>query len=291
MKRTTLGYALVSCLGAALAVQVSGCSILLGTAGVIVDNATAKPPRLVPADRVVYVKKGSDIVVSMADGRELTGELAGHKRLSAATYAPKYEAWRASAGAAFPALGESVEVVRVDGGRDSGTFAGFGFRSVLLGAGDRDVHEQAFADLASLRAGDRSVAADSLIAAALASRLPSRDALEVQVWKGATDAERRAGKGEVKRSSVTGPASTVIEIATDEVRSLSVTRPGHAAITGLLVGLTFDAAVLAIAASFSGPFDGGGCSGGGITPMWQRTAPDRGAWDSRTGRAAPRGAR
>jgi hypothetical protein len=209
-------------LASASAATIAGCTLIGVGIGSKIDSNTRKnaPPRALAGWQIVEVKEGSDVVVSLKDGRTLGGRYRGLQRGEPNQYVERYSRL-ADGDPALPRLGPGAKLTMADGTPVAGELIGLDPNAVWMVEGV-SVRRWTLDGARDLRDGSGRV----LEAAALGRRTSSMDVplvSDVVV--------------EVKDRAVRTPL--------DQVLQVSVPRSGHATLIGGLVGVAIDAAIVA----------------------------------------------
>jgi hypothetical protein len=211
----------VAALALASAAAVAGCTLIGAGIGSRVDRNTRRnsPPRTVAGWQIVEVKTGSDVILSLKDGRTLAGRYAGLERAQPREYVPRY-AQRADAAPALPRLGPGATLTMLDGKTVAGELIGLDLEAVWLVEG-ADVRRRTLEGARDLRDGSGRVfeaAALARLTSSMEAPLLSDVVVEVQ----------------------SKPTRTPL----DQVLQVSMPRSGHATLIGGLVGAAVDVAIV-----------------------------------------------
>jgi hypothetical protein len=275
-RRPTRSFPFVA-LAVVSAVATAGCTLIGAGIGSKIDKNTRKnsPPRTLAGWQIVEVKAGSDVTLSLKDGRTLGGRYTGLERGQPREYVARY-AQRADGAPALPRLGPGATLTMADGKTVAGELIGLDLNAVWLVEGT-NVRQRKLDEAQDLRDGSGQV-----FEAASLGKLTS--AMEVPLLSEVVL--------EVQKKPVRTPL--------DQVLQVGVPRSGHATMIGGLVGAAVDVAILVAAvgsgssgsSSYVSPSDegkyGGSCPlvasfdgsgwvldsetfGGAIFPAAQRT--------------------
>ena len=270
-----------------LLVTTTSCTLL----GLAIGNAVTRnePPREVPPGGALELRPGTHLGLLGGDTLHVRGTYMGRARLPAGLHADRYEAWRSRTGFAL-SLGDEVEVTTTQGKRSRARFAGFGYRSLLLGAYDGDgAATSPFSALRRVTRGD-SLAWTGEELASLAARggLPTCEAIVIRPapqplkpnWFTTSDPEPRKGAAL--------PADA-LRVPYDDVTAVELEGPRTARTVLVLVGVTIDAMVVVTAAVAAAAMSSSGCTYTGSSPTYtlQTVAPTAYTFDTLWGEYVP----
>ncbi len=223
----------LAALALASAAAIAGCTLVGAGIGSRIDKNKRKnaPPRALAGWQIVEVKAGSDVVLSLKDGRTLGGRYTGLQRAQPGAYVPRYA--KAAEGApARPRLGPGATLTMAEGKEVAGDLIGLDLGAVWLVEGS-SVRQRKLEEARELRDG-----AGQVFEAAALDRLTT--SMEVPLLS------------DVVLEVQNKPTRTPV----DQVLQVSVPRSGHATMIGGLVGAAVDVAIIVAVA-------GGGSSGSG----------------------------
>ena len=208
-----------------LAMSVSGCFTL---AAMMAASAANSSQHLVPAGDAAHLEPGRELKLHLRNGGTIEGRFRGRTLLAPEVYEPRFAA-RAAGGGWVPfALGETLTVDLVDGGRRIGTFRGYGMRSLVLQAPTDSVAVRLpFGSARAIRrAGGGTVSIDSLLAADVRGELPSAEGLAIRTYDSAR--------------GISGFVSVTREVPLEEVRMATVTGGNRETAGLILFGAAID---------------------------------------------------
>ena len=122
-----------------LMITNTGCFTLMGAVvGASVDANRGEQYETVPGWQTKAPKPGKPVTLTLRDSTRVSGTYVGLATRNPDTYAQRYAAWQTQPeGAAFPAIGERITVVRSFGRRTAVEFQGFDYGQE---EGARDPH-------------------------------------------------------------------------------------------------------------------------------------------------------
>ncbi len=239
-------YAVLAVFGAllTLGVPTSGCS-LIGLAGGAVIDASRPATVLTPTGKLYAFRRGDPLVLRLRDSSVVTGRYAGYERIDATAYRSRFAAFRAAhPGPALPAPGARVDVDRsgtILGGRRSGELVGFLLDAVEIRRENGRTMTLPYRNVERVcwEGGDACLSRRDIIQLRLRGELP------------------------LAQSITLDSAGVRAEVPLDDVAFVEGPPLRDAARKGFMLGLTADAlivvAVIAVASSYQGPFDGADC--------------------------------
>jgi len=227
-RRERTSLALAALASAALAV---GCTLIGAGVGSLVGKNTRKnqPPRTLAGWQIVEVKQGSDVTLSLKDGRTLAGRYTGLEQGPLRAYAERY-AQGADAAPPRPQLGPGATLQLAKGKSAAGDLLGLDPGAVWLREGSGLPRRRELDQAQELRDGaGQAFDAASLDKLTSSMSVPLLSEVVLQVDKSAT------------------------RTPLDQVQQVSVVRSGHATLIGALVGAAIDTAI--IVAAIGSPSD------------------------------------
>ena len=215
---------LLAAMVGSLSLQFTGCTAIGYGVGAFIDSRGSHRLRQVEARKRFALENGVRVRLVLRDGSDVRGRYAGLVRVAAASYADRYEAWRAGQGDAAPRIGEEVRIERANGHVRRAEFAGFDNAGVSVRGGNPNRPPVvAWEELAALTSPRGTLTGDELRVARDAGALPLAVMLAVRTPDGA----RRL-------------------VDPQDVAGVDATPPQHAAIYGATLGLTADIVVLIV---------------------------------------------
>jgi len=219
-------------IGLVMSVHVTGCTLLGGAIGAVVD--ASRPPHMtVDIREVARFEPGDTLILQLVDGSEAAGLYAGADRVDRATYETRFEEWRATRpGMPLPALGDPVRVTRRGMiAQLSGPLLGFTWEGVEVARDGGKVETARYVDIGSIQFGvDGGVTGGALRQARTNREPPVSTALALDTAEG----RRVIGFDDVV--AITGPSAGgatgkgfAIGLALDAVGALTVAMAAHEA--------------------------------------------------------------
>jgi hypothetical protein len=238
--------AIVLLVAAAAALAANGCSVIGYTMGVI-DDARKPDTSYVPAWNAEVIKPGSQIKVVLNDGKQLTGEYAGLRRIRKEKYANRYAEFREQKhGETFiPALGDTITITMKSGRQTERELLGFDYQYVGM---------ELKGQIASKLAASAPIVSVREVGDTASSALFLKNIEKIVDSDGnVTEGEalaRLASEGQIPFLSgilvVKGLVPT--QVPADNVRRIEVANQKDAKLKGLRTGLALDvgAAIVAL---------------------------------------------
>ncbi|MFH0957427.1 MAG: hypothetical protein V1897_01860, partial [Pseudomonadota bacterium] len=114
---------------------LSGCTVIGLTVGGNIDRA-ARKKAIGTAERIIPLKPGRSITITLVDGREVTGVYQGLKQRPASEYIPLYERVHDSLSsihnASLPPIGDTLTISIQTGKMPQGQLVGYGLHRLWL---------------------------------------------------------------------------------------------------------------------------------------------------------------
>lgn len=166
-------YVVELLLAASFTLNLASCSVLLPVTAV--QSNRRYPKGNLEVSRVTKLPGHPRIRIVTVHGDTLQAIFSGIRMLPPERYGPRYAEWRAAGNEHQPDLNERVTVIPKKGKRSTGSFLGFGAKSVWLHHTRMDDREYPLESLKAIRrASGIETAVDSLAALGQRNQLPSR---------------------------------------------------------------------------------------------------------------------
>jgi hypothetical protein len=224
-----------------VAVALAGCTAIGYFVGAHSDKQKPVKAKPVARNDVDVLETGEAVEVHLWDGRVLSGKYQGLEWARPQEYGPRYEAARKTleAEVPLPALGPGARLTVTSGESDTGDFRGVGpgfVRFAQEGGPESTIRMQRVVTLSD--AEGRSITGDTLGRLVAERRLPALTSLVI---------ETPVGNERVDHAEVAGLSRLV--------------RSHSGRVTGTLIGLAVDVAVVAwVAHELNEPWGGGSTS-------------------------------
>lgn len=232
------------------------CTVIGALVGGAIDARSQG--RVIPTGEAVTVPRGTRLVLTLRDGRRVSGVYRDTVSLGDPDHDALWRRWLAQPKhAASPTPGDEVTVVD-ESGEWRAVFAGYHYRSIEVAPMGADIRRVPMASLRSLRDTTGHEWSGSMLAALDASgSLPSRLAIVI-----GNDAVSRGITRTTGRSQM---------VSMSEIQQITFEH-GHTAQTvGIIVGLAADVTIVAAAAALSS-MDSYGCAGTDLSGIGWFTA-------------------